>query len=335
MSRNEREELDVYVIPPNFIEGGKLFGGMFKMRNAIEAGILAGGCALLVFKLLLSLTGKIIVLCLTSLPLAIFGLLGVDGESLSQYIVSVIKFLRNRRRLYRSDVDDFESVGKVRLKIKKNKFLNAMEVCLVVYDKKAFQISEKLFNDVQCFIDEKLVKTDERRRIIEDGAIRESHNLCASQRAMSDECVEKYQSAKPMMPSEAVVGSMASIKEKKSLEDLMNMKVETFSEMLLRMIDERGMTDVEVYKRANIDRKLFSKIRKKDYTPKKVTVVALIIALKLNMKEARELLGRAGFAFTQSSKFDIIIEYFIEQGKYDIFEINETLFAFEQQLLGA
>lgn len=125
MSRNEREELDVYVIPPNFIEGGKLFGGMFKMRNAIEAGILAGGCALLVFKLPLSLTGKIIVLCLTSLPLAIFGLLGVDGESLSQYIVSVFKFLKNRRRLYRSDIDDFESVGKFRLKIKKKKFLNA------------------------------------------------------------------------------------------------------------------------------------------------------------------------------------------------------------------
>lgn len=125
MSRNEREELDVYVIPPNFIEGGKLFGGMFKMRNAIEAGILAGGCALLVFKIPLSLTGKIIVLCLTSLPLAIFGLLGVDGESLSQYIVSVFKFLKNRRRLYRSDIDDFESVGKFRLKIKKNKFLNA------------------------------------------------------------------------------------------------------------------------------------------------------------------------------------------------------------------
>ena len=125
MSKNEREELDVYVIPPNFIEGGKLFGGMFKMRNAIEAGILAGGCALLVFKLPLSLTGKIIVLCLTSLPLAIFGLLGVDGESLSQYAVSVFKFLRTRRRLYRSDIEEFESVGKFRLKIKKNKFLNA------------------------------------------------------------------------------------------------------------------------------------------------------------------------------------------------------------------
>ena len=212
---------------------------------------------------------------------------------------------------------------------------NDMEVCLVVYDKKAFQISEKLFNDVQSFIDERLVKTDERRRIAEDGAVRKSYNLYVSERTMSEECLEEYQSAKPMMPSATVVDSMASIKEKKSLEDLMNIKVETFSEMLLRMIDEKGMTDVEVYKRANIDRKLFSKIRKKDYIPKKVTVVALIIALKLNMKEARELLGRAGFAFSQSSKFDIIIQYFIEQQKYDIFEINETLFTFEQQLLGA
>ena len=213
---------------------------------------------------------------------------------------------------------------------------NEMDVFLVVYDKKAFQISEKLFNDVQSYIDEKLVKPDDRRRIAEDGVTREAYNLYAPQKAMSDECLEERMEAPRMYPS-ATLGSLDAkpFKKKKSLEDLMNLKVETFSEMLLRMIDEKGMTDVEVYKRANIDRKLFSKIRKKDYTPKKVTVVALIIALKLNMKEARELLGRAGFAFTQSSKFDIIIEYFIEQGKYDIFEINETLFAFEQQLLGA
>ena len=209
-----------------------------------------------------------------------------------------------------------------------------MEVYLVVYDKKAFQIGEKIFNDVQSYIDEKLVKHDDRRRISEDGMTREAYNFYAPQKAMSDECLEERIEAHrmtDMLPNATLGDSFDAnrLKKKKSLEDLMNIKVETFSEMLLRMIDEKGMTDVEVYKRANIDRKLFSKIRKKDYTPKKVTVVALIIALKLNMKEARELLGRAGFAFTQSSEFDIIIEYFIEQGKYDIFEINETLFAFE------
>lgn len=217
---------------------------------------------------------------------------------------------------------------------------NEMDVYLVVYDSKAFQISEKLFSDVQSYIDEKLVKADDRRRISEDGITREAYNLYMPQKSMSDEYLEERMEAPKMMemlPKATVVGSIGSkgLKKKQSLEELMNVKVETFSEMLLRMIDEKGMTDVEVYKRANIDRKLFSKIRKKDYTPKKVTVVALIIALKLNMRDARELLGRAGFAFTQSSKFDIIIQYFIEQQKYDIFEINETLFAFEQQLLGA
>lgn len=204
---------------------------------------------------------------------------------------------------------------------------NEMEIFLVVYDQKAFQISEKLFSDVKSYIDERLVKPDIRQRISEDGTTTEFNQY--SLPMLSDEFVE--------VPEMSVTGSAnpKGFKKKKSLEDLMNVKVETFSEMLLRMIDEKGMTDVEVYKRANIDRKLFSKIRKKDYVPKKVTVVALIIALKLNMKEARELLARAGFAFSESNKFDIIIEYFIEQNNYDIFEINETLFAFEQQLLGA
>jgi len=124
MSRQEREELDVYVIPPNFIESGKLFGGMFKLRNAIEAGVLAGGCGMLVFKIPVSLTTKIIILCVTSLPLAIFGLIGVDGESLSEFVINVFKFLKNRRVLYRSDVDKLENISSFRLKIKKNKFLD-------------------------------------------------------------------------------------------------------------------------------------------------------------------------------------------------------------------
>lgn len=125
MNKNEHEELDVYVIPPNFIEGGKLFGGMFKMRNAIEAGILAGGSGAFILKLPASLTAKIIILCIVSLPLVIFGLIGVNGESLSEFVINVFRFLRNRRTLYRSDVDEFEAVGEFRLKIKKNKFLNA------------------------------------------------------------------------------------------------------------------------------------------------------------------------------------------------------------------
>jgi len=124
-------------------------------------------------------------------------------------------------------------------------------------------------------------------------------------------------------------------RKERSLSDLVERKVETFSEMLLRLIDEKGMTDVEVYKRANIDRRLFSKIRKKEYIPKKNTVIALVIGLKLNMDEARDLMGRAGYAFSECNRLDIIVEYFINRKNYNIHVINETLFAYEEQQLGA
>lgn len=229
---------------------------------------------------------------------------------------------------------------------------NEMDVRLVVYDQKTFQISEKLFKDVQSFIDEKLIIVEKRSQIAEVESkkrpdIAEGWTLTfkdADDGIWGAPCPSPTYSATYSDADDSewcapclspTYSAKSSLKKKKSLEDLMKVKVETFSEMLLRLIDEKGMTDVEVYKRANIDRKLFSKIRKKDYTPKKVTVVALIVALRLDMREARMLLGRAGFAFTQSSKFDVIIQYFIEQKNYDVFEINETLFAFEQQLLGA
>lgn len=188
-----------------------------------------------------------------------------------------------------------------------------MDIYLVVYDKKSFEISGKLFEKVQSFIDETLIIPETNRQL----------NSYEMQMSM------------PLNLSEECAGRTAEkLLKKRSLNDLLNKDVETFSQMLLRLIDEKGMTDVEVYKRANIDRKLFSKIRGKNYTPRKHTVIALAIALRLNLDEANDLLRRAGYAFSECNKFDVIIEYFIENEQYDIFEINETLFYFEQPLLG-
>ena len=119
------------------------------------------------------------------------------------------------------------------------------------------------------------------------------------------------------------------------LEDLVAQTTETFQQALFRMIDERGLKDSEVYKRANMDKKLFSKIRSNaDYQPKKITAISLALALRLNLDETRDFIGRAGFALTHTSKFDIIIEYFIENKNYDLFEINQVLFAFGEPLIG-
>ncbi len=124
--------------------------------------------------------------------------------------------------------------------------------------------------------------------------------------------------------------------EARSLEEELDAEEESFAAALFRLIDERGISDAECYKKAHIDRKTFSKIRtKKDYRPAKTTAAAFAIALELPLDEAKDLIEKAGYSFTHSCKFDIILEYFIKHGKYDIFEINEALYAFGEKILGA
>lgn len=121
-----------------------------------------------------------------------------------------------------------------------------------------------------------------------------------------------------------------------SLDERMEQLDEPFNATLLRLIDAKGKTDAQVYRRANIDRKLFSKIRTgKGYTPGKRTILALAIALELTLEETDDLLKRAGYALSHSRKFDVIVEFFIVSGIYDVFEINQVLFQYDQPLLGA
>ena len=196
-------------------------------------------------------------------------------------------------------------------------------VYLVVFDRRSFRISSSLFEDVQSYLDENYVderlaeeyRGDFRRRAREAQIFTDSKSCIPEEDAAPLEHCERAMS--------------------RSLSDLLDEIDDTFSEALLRLIDAKGKTDPEVYKKANIDRKLFSKIRNNpQYQPSKTTALAFAIALELNLDETRDFIGRAGFAISHSSKLDIIVEYFIKRGEYDIFLINDTLFSFNQPLLG-
>ena len=188
---------------------------------------------------------------------------------------------------------------------------NDMTVYIVIFDRAAYKIGEKLFSDIAEYIDDNYVDehTDYRR-----------------------------ESTWMNLPTQSIMA--ADMCECKAVADDLDSKLkqidESFSQMLLRKIDEKGMTDAECYKKANIDRKLFSKIRSDvHYKPSKPTAIAFAISLELSLEETEDMLKKAGFALSHSNKFDIIIEYFISRGNYNIFEINEALFAFDQSLLGA
>ena len=139
-------------------------------------------------------------------------------------------------------------------------------------------------------------------------------------------------SAAPMITADAIPFESLPPDE---LDNILKQRDESFSEMLMRKIDEQGITDSQCYRRANIDRKLFSKIRSNDYHPGKSTVLALAIALRLPREELDEMLGKAGYALSRSSKADIIVEYYLEKGCYDLSVINDSLYYYDQKLLGS
>ncbi|XCP84026.1 macro domain-containing protein [Roseburia hominis] len=189
-----------------------------------------------------------------------------------------------------------------------------MDIYLAVFDKSAFLISQTLMAEVESYIDEHYVETHYVTRNLRLDMATTAGEINAPTLDLD---------ALPMMA-------------KDPFDDLIGHLDEPFSDTLLKLIDAKGKTDVEVYKKANIDRKLFSRIRSvKGYTPKKSTILSLAIALELSLSETDDLLARAGYTLSHASKFDVIVEYFIINGKYNIFDINEVLFKYDQPLLNA
>ena len=252
-----------------------------------------------------------------------------------------------------------------------------MRIILVVFDRDAFALSEKLFHSVQSYIDEHYIRQklreeyvvvdgDDIRRAIRRERLSRTGALPPLQTSLrpppeDDEALwdaapsmspqqapPEFAKTAPTMPREYAAASSrfedrdASLvaapmtSAPADLEDLLRQTDAGFSETLLKLIDRTGKKDAEIYKRANIDRKLFSKIRGNPaYKPSKATALAFAIALELDLDETQDFIKRAGYALSHSSKFDIIVEYFILQQNYNVMELNETLFAFDQPLIGA
>lgn len=245
-----------------------------------------------------------------------------------------------------------------------------MGVILVIFDRESYRIGGQRYADIAAYIDDRYAdahtepREEQRRRALLSGMplapapdVYESSAPDFS--APGEQTTAKSDFPLPAAPAPArppfgrppkpgkkpaaapapeVFAAPTAPKApfwNRGLRDAVAMLDESFSQMLLRKIDEKGMTDAQCYKKANIDRKLFSKIRSDvHYKPSKATAMAFAVALELPLEEARELLQKAGYAFSHASKFDIIVEYFIAHGDYDIFAINEALFAFDQCLLG-
>ena len=235
-----------------------------------------------------------------------------------------------------------------------------MELTLCVYDKASYQLSGRLFSEVRSYLDRWLPEPDRTQELGRDWALTSMAAQAAPQPSYAAAPAMPPPAPKPKKAKKSIFSRPGRSKADKASEPMeenvlesaamptigfraaddldsrLRCLDESFSQMLLRKIDEKGMKDSDCYKRANVDRKLFSKIRSDPlYRPSKPTAIAFAIALELPLEEARELLMKAGYALSHSNKFDVIIEYFISNGNFNIFEINETLFAFDQSLLGA
>lgn len=246
-----------------------------------------------------------------------------------------------------------------------------MDIYLVVFHPDSYRISKEKYQAVAAFVDENYVGAAfqfeynalEITATLNSSEIRREAALYQAQKAPSPAPVQASKAEPPEKkapkrklsffqkkqptPTKFSVSSAPAPMEgpaapspvptfNRSLADLVNHLEEDFAHHLFRLIDERGLKDPDVYKRANIDRKLFSKIRSNPaYKPSKSTAIALALALRLSLDETKDLIGRAGYSLTRSSKMDVIIEYYILHEIYDIYEVNEALFAFEQPLLGS
>lgn len=216
-----------------------------------------------------------------------------------------------------------------------------MMIYLLVFDKKAYEISQKLFCDITAYIDDNYIEqhcedaivnnrewydeTDFRSSVPKDKIISRRNRALREirRREAADCCAFQGEKSEP-------------VKASVDFENLFENMDKGFAETLFYYIDQKGLTDVECYKKSNVDKKTFSKIKcNKDYRPSKVTAVSFAIGLRLNSEETNHLLSTVGMCLSHAYKFDVIIEYFIKTGNYkDIFEVNEVLYKFDQQLLG-
>ena len=229
-----------------------------------------------------------------------------------------------------------------------------LQIYLVVFDGEAFRLSEKLFRNVASYIDEHYVKAAKIREYDRfpwegrassvhagwrenTGSLPDLQDFTRREEAPREMAAHSASYAPSQAPRHPGLALPQTQRKKKpgSLSEWLQDTDAGFSETLLALIDKTGKKDSAVYTKANVSRQHFSKIRNNpDYKPTKSTAIAFAIALELNMEQTKDLIGRAGYALTRSSKFDVIIMYFIENGIYDLYDINAALYEFDQSLLG-